>query len=151
MIDVCRGRKRRARDTHCSMMGAKADSFALRSARRNLRSSCHAGSAMRESKARPRWTLPESPQIRLFPGRPADQLTALRRPAPDEHNLQVDYYSIRLTLLHPLYSTMGRVLLKVLFYISSFNPSYLSHPTRSQGYHSGRQWVSPSTYPDTFL
>jgi len=32
---------------HCSMTGAKADSFALRSARRSLSSSCQTGSAMK--------------------------------------------------------------------------------------------------------
>ena len=71
--------KEQRRYTHCSMIGANADSFALRSARRNLRSSCHAGSAMRESEARPisrraDYGLIASPGT--HPGRPAVQLTA---------------------------------------------------------------------------
>lgn|SRR6266404_2668237 len=75
------------------MMGAKADSFALRSARRNLRSSCHAGSAMREGLG-PNlmlcqlWTthlleLEQSPKFGSFPaGLPAEQVTPVLTAGP---------------------------------------------------------------------
>lgn len=101
--------KGQGRYTHCSMIGAKADSFALRSARRNLRSSCHAGSAMRESQARPISRRADYGLIAPRPaGRPTNCLSADRPALPRT--------STTTTLLHtPPHSTMGRVLLKVTF------------------------------------
>ena len=108
---------RRGMHVHCSMTGEKEDSFALRSARRSLRSSCHAGSAMRVSQrlsGTPGCYGP-GPNTDLTPvggpGRPVGNWRELppRRPRGGKGN--------RAPLL-PL-PPMGRVLLKVLSLLPS--------------------------------
>ena len=82
--------------------------------------------------------------------RPAGRSTHCPCPAPQLTSGLFDSTHTH-TLLRTPYSTMGRVLLKVLFISHPSTSSNLSESNRSQGYHPGRQWVSLSTYPDTFL
>ena len=96
----------------------------------------------------------EARRIRGFPGLPAGQPMDCTAQTAGPAQTSTTYkwtirFLVRLSSIPQ--STMGRVLLKVLFIYHPSFPSHLSHPIRSQGYHSGRQWVSPSTCSDTFL
>ena len=99
------------------------------------------------------WTHSPTRRIRHLPGRPAVQLTARALTAGPAQTSATYKWTIRFDSHSPPYFIVnhGPRPSKGTLYISSFNASNSSHPIRSQGYHSGRQWVSPFTYPDTFL
>jgi hypothetical protein len=126
---------------HCSMTGEKEDSFALRSARRSLRSSCHAGSAMRVSQRLSRtpgcYGPGPIPDLTLGgPGRPDGRTREL--PPKRPRGAKAEACTTLTTATHGSRPSQGTFLSS--FFFDPFDSPF-------PGYHSRRQWVSRFTLP----